>query len=224
MAAQRLAKERAEREVAALPSQSSQAHHLHGSTGSVGATGSAGARRTPPNSTAGSFTTGVARKIRHHGAQKATTYAGGNMAGAGVPMRLSATEIDDDEEEEGAGERLGSLRNPMDDTDWDAQFYGAAPIRGLHARTASGQSRGGHAGSLPGRTVTTETSPPSGSPDDLTPGNSKGKDYFSKISAETGERNKAKEDELRRRGSVDERAMTMTSGRLFVANPDADSD
>jgi len=28
------------------------------------------------------------------------------------------------------------------------------------------------------------------------------------------------EDDLRRRGSVDDRAMTMSTGRLFVANPD----
>ena len=27
-------------------------------------------------------------------------------------------------------------------------------------------------------------------------------------------------DELKRRGSVDERTMTLTSGRLFIANPD----
>lgn len=31
-------------------------------------------------------------------------------------------------------------------------------------------------------------------------------------------------DELRRRGSVDERTMTMSAGRLYIANPDADSD
>jgi hypothetical protein len=147
------------------------------------------------------------------------------MAGAGVPMRLSATEIDDDEED-GAGERLGSLRNPMDDMDWDAQFYGAGPIRGLHQRSASGQSRGNY-GAAPGglaqggRTSTMESTPPSGSPDETTPSNTRGKDYFASHNEES---EKAKEDELRRRGSVDERAMTLTSGRLFVANPDSDSD
>ncbi|OBT50401.1 hypothetical protein VE04_09603 [Pseudogymnoascus sp. 24MN13] len=31
-------------------------------------------------------------------------------------------------------------------------------------------------------------------------------------------------EELRRRGSVDERTMTMSAQRLFVANPDEDSD
>lgn len=31
-------------------------------------------------------------------------------------------------------------------------------------------------------------------------------------------------EELRRRGSVDERTMTMSAGRLFIANPDSDSD
>jgi hypothetical protein len=31
-------------------------------------------------------------------------------------------------------------------------------------------------------------------------------------------------EELRRRGSVDERTMTMSHGRLYIANPDCDSD
>lgn len=39
-------------------------------------------------------------------------------------------------------------------------------------------------------------------------------------SAITREKSVRNPDELRRRGSVDERTMTLTSGRLFIANPD----
>lgn len=57
-----------------------------------------------------------------------------------------------------------------------------------------------------------------------------GHDYFKEQAArkrdgesteDEGEKER-KEDELRRRGSVDDRAMTMGNVRLFVANPDLD--
>ncbi|KAH6665740.1 hypothetical protein B0J14DRAFT_211101 [Halenospora varia] len=40
----------------------------------------------------------------------------------------------------------------------------------------------------------------------------------------TREKSTKNPDELRRRGSVDDRTMTMSAGRLYIANPDADSD
>lgn len=40
----------------------------------------------------------------------------------------------------------------------------------------------------------------------------------------TREKSVRNPEELRRRGSVDERTMTMSHGRLYIANPDADSD
>jgi hypothetical protein len=39
-------------------------------------------------------------------------------------------------------------------------------------------------------------------------------------SALTREKSVKSADELRRRGSVDERTSTLSSGRLFIANPD----
>ena len=54
-------------------------------------------------------------------------------------------------------------------------------------------------------------------------------DYFDHTANNKGESSpedeeiqKKTEDELRRRGSVDDRAMTMGGVRLFVANPDLD--
>lgn len=40
----------------------------------------------------------------------------------------------------------------------------------------------------------------------------------------TREKSVKSPEELRRRGSVDDRTMTMSAGRLYIANPDADSD
>ncbi|KAF2663243.1 hypothetical protein BT63DRAFT_461355 [Microthyrium microscopicum] len=212
-AAQRLAKERAEREVALLPGQS------HGSL-------AGSQRRTPPNSTAGSFTSGVARKIRHHGATKATTF-NGNMAGAGVPMRLSASEVDDDEEE-GVGERLESMRLDSE-PDWDAQFYAAgrtgSNLGALHGRSTSGTSGASGIGSSAHTRMRSAEATPTNHEEAKA-----SSDYFAGRKADEAESSpeeneeevQKKEDELRRRGSVDDRAMTMSGVRLFVANPDLD--
>jgi hypothetical protein len=40
----------------------------------------------------------------------------------------------------------------------------------------------------------------------------------------TREKSVKSPEELRRRGSVDDRTMTMSAGRLYIANPDAESD
>lgn len=40
----------------------------------------------------------------------------------------------------------------------------------------------------------------------------------------TREKSVKNPDELRRRGSIDERTMTLSAGRLYIANPDEDSD
>jgi hypothetical protein len=245
---QRLAKERAEREVAAGP-------HGHG-------------RSTPPvsSSAGGSFTGGVARKIRHHGG-KPVQYTGGNMAGAGVPMRLSATEVEDEQED------VRHSKQEDDLSEWERDpAWGYSGSRQHHRRTGSGRSslgsqrRGGGSGYQPrfSTASSTPTSAHSRSPSELqlqdlaeeTPvpaghpnyrPNARDSDYFAQ-SGDTGEsggsgssgnserensfgapghlppKNEKEEknnDDLIRRGSVDERTMTMGRGvRLFVANPD----
>jgi hypothetical protein len=127
LAAMRAAKERAEREVALPPSG---AHHHHHASARAGGMMMGGAAATTqlqhqPDGGSSSFTSGVARKIRHHGgAPKASKYAGGNLVGAGVPMRLSANEVDDDDDVPD-----DDAAQPGRDDDWgmDASFYGALP-------------------------------------------------------------------------------------------------
>lgn len=243
---QRMAKERAEREVTAGP---------------IGAS-----RLTPGTGTAGSgsFTGGVARKIRHHGG-KPVQYTGGNLAGAGVPLRLSATEVDDEPED--ARNSVGN----EDMSEWEkdpAWGYAGNGRPGYHHhRTPSGRSSLGsqrrtNSGFQQQRFSTAGSTPTSGhsrSPSEThlpnlseeTPVPSatqrQASSYFvapveegentpsseeenafggvselprkNKMAAPLGKKKETAED-LIRRGSVDERTMTMGRQRLFVANPD----
>ncbi|KAL2350661.1 hypothetical protein BJ546DRAFT_857267 [Cryomyces antarcticus] len=190
---------------------------------------------------------GVRSKIRHHGAPKASSYNPTNLSGAGVPMRLSASEVDEGESD--------------DDSQHAPWLY--------HRRTDSGRSSLGsgrrvvsYVNPHTGR-ISTSSTPPSGqgsSPSDDIPELAEAdetpvptqygqqrSDYFTQTggagnsggSGSSGERensfgnvaqlpqhksrrdNERKtSDELRRRGSVDDRTMTMSGVRLFVANPD----
>ena len=178
---------------------------------------------------------GVRSKIgRHHGMPKASLYAPQTYAGSGVPMRLSASEVD-----EGDDEDAGSVKG--------ASNY--------HHRTGSGRSSLGSGRRMSyanpaGRVSSNSTPPQNSSPEDLgdlqeepTPHQfDSSNNYFehtktnlSTGSGSSGERNfgevaqlpmtlpkqeKKGTDDLVRRGSVDERTTTMSNTRLFIANPD----
>ncbi|KAF2274407.1 uncharacterized protein EI97DRAFT_451728 [Westerdykella ornata] len=223
LAAQRAAKMRANMEVAGGP------HH--------------GAPRA--SSSSSGVAAGVRSKITHR-APKASLYAPGNLAGTGVPMRLSASEVDEGDSEDGAS--VGGTK--------------------FHQRTGSGRSSLGSgrrvayagSGAGTGARMSSNSTPPEGVAnneagmadlvEEETPatGYNAG-DYLEHTgtglygrsgSASSGERQfgdvgqmprvqegKQKEkkgaDDLHRRGSVmsvDERTMTMSGTRLFIANPD----
>jgi hypothetical protein len=175
------------------------------------------------------------------------------MAGAGVPLRLSATEAEDDDDEEFARrDGSGSAVSQHDDWGMDASFYGSGG-RGsdVHRRTGSGRSSLGSRSNTLGDRFSAggvdNTSPVAGHGrnmsvdygmlrlDERTPLASQfnglhQSDYFNPerkgtedaSSPEDDAERERREDELRRRGSVDDRAMTMSGVRLFVANPDLD--
>jgi hypothetical protein len=178
---------------------------------------------------------GVRSKIRHHGAPKTVGYSPATLlVGAqGVPARLSASEVGDED-------------NSGDDDGDSGRHYN---------RTGSGRSSlvGQRYGNRPSGRLSTGSTPPSGpagggSPAEPSAENTKtpmpgaGPEHFpgeqgSKASGSSGEErrfgnagpmegpaavrteSKGAED-LSRRGSVDERAMTMRGPRLYVANPD----
>jgi hypothetical protein len=199
---------------------------------------------------------GVTAKIRHHGKAGLVGYSPGDLVGGvgGVPMRLSASEVEPGDSDEESGNAH----------------------HGYHHRTASGRSsvtssrrgptysRQSGASSTVGKWSSGNTPPDSlhdlaetpvpGDPN-YDPTDSHGDGTRSAGSGSSGERadnvgdlgsgdaarlasnslmqstitrekSVRNPEELRRRGSVDERTMTMSlsAGRLYIANPDADSD
>lgn len=198
------------------------------------------------NSTSGRTSTlssgGVVGKIRHGGVPKAPGYVPANMSGAGVPMRLSANEMLGDEDDE-----QGYIRGD------NAMVHGRSGSG--KSSTNSTKYRSGYPRTDQGRFSTASTPPsgdgsPSArdripeeshhGPDDFKSDyyatrekkDSTDEDSFGELREMSGPNAAAqaagqakKAEDLRRRGSVDERAMSMGTGvKLFVANPDVDSD
>jgi hypothetical protein len=200
-----------------------------------------GPHHAPLRNTSGSsgVAAGVRSKVRHHGVPKASLYAPVAMTGSGVPVRLSATEVD-----EGDSDDNGSTGK------------GAGPY---HHRTGSGRSSLGSGRRIsyanPGGRMSTGSTPPNGQ--NTSPGEVMGDlaeeetpvpnynptNYFEHTktglsggSGSSEERNFGAagqmpqslpkpqpvqdKSDLFRRGSVDERTTTMTNTRLFIANPD----
>jgi hypothetical protein len=185
-------------------------------------------------------------KIRHHGVPKAPGYVPANLSGAGVPMRLSANEMLGDEEEgRSIGEtnpsmmhaRSGSGRSSTN----SAKYPSGYPRSQGRFSTSSTPPSGGEGGSSNDDIPELAETPGAGRGDQrhdyfnsasVNPDPMDAEDSFGDIREMKGPNaalqatQKAKNNEdLRRRGSVDERAMSMSTGvRLFVANPDPDAD
>ncbi|CAJ2507601.1 Uu.00g087870.m01.CDS01 [Anthostomella pinea] len=220
-ARQRAAKQRAAQEVVGRPAQART------STG----IGSAGK---------------VAAKIRHHGKPGVVGYAPDNnyIGVGGVPLRLSATEVEgeDSDDDDVSMQRLHHRR-----TGSSGRSSTASGRRGVAYRNSSGLTQGGKKWSpsdtpergsmvmedpefLPGDDkLSRAQSTASGSsgeradalPELVKPSAAKLASNSLLNAALTREKSVKNPEELRRRGSVDERTMTLnTSGRLFIANPD----
>lgn len=188
-------------------------------------------------------------KIRHHGVPKAPGYIPANLSGAGVPMRLSANEMLGDEDEgKSVGEtnlsmvhaRSGSGRSSTNSAKYPSGYPRSNQGRFSTTSTPpSGESGSPHE-DIP---EMAETPGPSRRKNSQEYFDEKGgasasgsssqierEDSFGDLkemkapNAALQAAQKAKNNEdLRRRGSVDERAMSMSAGvRLFVANPDLD--
>lgn len=182
---------------------------------------------------------GVRSKIRHHGAPKASTYTSGNFGGAGVPMRLSATEVDEGDSDDDAASQYARRNHTRNGSGRSSAGSGhrnhsLASARGYsNGATPPGHSPVDSMGDL------AEEQTPMPQQFDQAP------DYFTAPGGQGGsggsiqreenfgvigglpqktrplvEPDRKTSEELRRRGSVDDRTMTMGGGRLFVANPD----
>ncbi|KAL9124207.1 MAG: hypothetical protein Q9217_006442 [Psora testacea] len=200
--------------------------------------GRASEGRTSTSGSMGSSSLGVRSKIRHHGVPKASGYSSANMVGGGVPTRLSANEVGDD------GTYLGNPSGGRTSHNRTSSAH-SRDSRSQFLTVDTQQPRRYSQGSTPlsGQGTSNEDIPEL--EETPMPANEPNADYFSSEPGQGGsggssereasfgnvaqmEAPKAKnegksQDELRRRGSVDERANTMSfmgGGRLFVANPD----
>ncbi|KAI1125903.1 hypothetical protein F5Y10DRAFT_246119 [Nemania abortiva] len=186
----------------------------------------------------------VVTKFRHHGKPGVVGYTPENnfIGVGGVPLRLSATEVEgeDSEEDDISARKLHHRR-----TGSSGRSSTASGRRGVAYRTSGSI---GHSGKRWSPTDTPERSSMVDEPE-YKPGEDQLERAASTHSGSSAERadalpelggaNAAKlasksllnaaltreksvknPEDLRRRGSVDERTMTLSSGRLFIANPD----
>lgn len=212
-------------------------------------TGSAGSSSGGRTSTGISATTKVAAKIRHHGKLPVVGYANENHVGVGgVPMRLSATEV----EGESSEEEFASSSHHRRTGSSGRSSIGSSSRRNVSYRASGGTVTG--TGSQSGRRWSPGDTPErAGSlveqPEDTMPviddaASGRAQSTHSGSSAEradnvgelgaaprlaskslmhsalTREKSVKSPEELKRRGSVDERTATLTSQRLYIANPD----
>lgn len=194
--------------------------------------------RTSTSGSMGSGSMGVRSKIRHHGMPKATGYSYANMVGGGVPMRLSASEVGDEGNHYDDSDRKTSMNNQRTST---GKSTGENKWLDIDQKHRNRYSQGSTVqGESPNEDIPElEESPGIGEQPQQ-----KG-EYFPRVAGHGSGSSSEKEngfgqvgqmgaprsvekarktsDELRRRGSVDERTNTMGymgQGRLFVANPD----
>lgn len=192
----------------------------------------------------------VAAKIRHHGKPGVIGYSPENnyVGVGGVPLRLSATEVEgeDNSEDDAALQRWHHRR-----TGSSGRSSTGSGRRGMVYRTSGGllpsNSHGGSRrwspGETPERTDSLADKETEMGAEDSASGKARsfasGSDgeRFDSVpdmtnaarrannslmnAALTREKSTKNPEDLRRRGSVDERTMTLTgTGRLFIANPD----
>ncbi|KAI9676327.1 MAG: hypothetical protein M1817_000484 [Caeruleum heppii] len=187
-------------------------------------------------------------KIRHHGKPTTVGYTPASLVGgvSGVPMRLSASEVgdegnrDDDVDSRRAHQRNGSRLSSVSQDHRQSTYLRANHSGASSARYSQASNISGNDSSPDG--MSAETPMPNSSQgrnDYFAQGGGNGTSGGSGSSAEREsqfgqagrmppqtdrallrEKSVKNPDELRRRGSVDDRTMTMSGVRLFVANPD----
>lgn len=221
-AQQRAAKQRANQEVSARAAQGRTATGISSGAGKVAA------------------------KIRHHGKPGVVGYTPENnyIGVGGVPLRLSATEVEGEDSDDD-DLSMGRLHHRR--TGSSGRSSTTSGRRAAAYRTSGGVAPGGKKwspGATPERTGSLAESQAEYQPGDdrldrpqsVQSGSSAekadalpelGKMSAAKLASNsllnaalTREKSVKNPEDLKRRGSVDERTMTLSSGRLFIANPD----
>ena len=190
----------------------------------------------------GSATGKVAAKIRHYGKTPVVGYApGANHVGVGgLPMRLISTEGDSSGEEDshvaprpqhrrtassgksstGSGIR-GLSQRPSGTVGTMTTQHGSSSATPERSDSLAGPRQAEGADSASARAQSSRSGSSAERADNVMELSSVPKlAVNSHKSSLTREKSTKNPEELRRRGSVDERTATLTSGRLFIANPD----
>ncbi|KAG6029433.1 hypothetical protein E4U41_000344 [Claviceps citrina] len=212
--------------------------------------GGRGALAGSRSSTGISATGKVAAKIRHHGKTPVVGYAPGdtNHVGVGgVPLRLSATEVEGGSSDEDDTQIMSRAHHRRTGSSGRSSTGSGRPVgqyRASAGSVASGSTRRRSPGDTPERTGSLADHPeePAKLMDDAASGRAQSSRSASsgeradnvgelgitpklasnsqRHSALTRDKSVKNVQELKRRGSVDERTATLTSGRLYIANPD----
>ncbi|KAH0562030.1 hypothetical protein GP486_003266 [Trichoglossum hirsutum] len=198
-------------------------------------------------SSTNSAAAGSARKIRHHHAKNNPNFSPATLVGVGgVPMRLSASEVgdegDSDEEVDNRSsyhKRTGSGRSSIGSNHRRPVGHVVNPAPSMTSRNSLGKGGTPPSGGSSSPNMAELETPLPGKPgrrgdyfsnaNGGSSGNSSRENSFGNVGSLAPkparnplarEKSVKSPDELRRRGSVDDRAMTMSAGRLFIANPD----
>lgn len=173
-------------------------------------------------------------KIRH-GGKAGLDFSPSNLVGAKVPVRLSANEIGDGDDDarssEGLHRRTGSGRSSLGSNRYPSGYQRQQGTMGSNSTPPNEKTDLPDVSeNTPAELQEEEKSRVSSlvKDDTATTHSSEQEDMVGDMEAPNAaaalSQKAKKADELRRRGSVDERTTSMTNVRLFVANPDSDSD
>ena len=183
---------------------------------------------------AGARRSGNSGKIRH--TKGGLDFSPSNLVGAKVPVRLSANEIGEEEEDARSAEgvamhrRTGSGRSSIASARYPSGYQRPQGTMGSNSTPPSEKTdlpnvsentpaeiqeeEKSRVSSLVKDDAATTHTANSSEIEDWVP------DMEAPSAADQAAQKAKKADELRRRGSVDERTTSMTNVRLFVANPD----
>ena len=197
--------------------------------------------RLSTSTSGGSSSLGVRSKITNrYNLAKPVGYSANLLGTTGVPLRLSATEVGDEEKD--GRDAFGDLHGRRSGSGRSSLQNAARLNNTMHARMSGRMSTDSTPPREPSVSPPVPTTPVSASTTMVNKRRTIGEDYFLHPSGNGGSESSGEEarfgdvgdmrapkfqlegksaDDLARRGSVDERAATMRGAvKLFVANPD----
>ncbi|KAH8702188.1 hypothetical protein BGW36DRAFT_394898 [Talaromyces proteolyticus] len=182
------------------------------------------------NGASGRTGTLASGKIRHQSGKAGPAYSPSTLVGATVPVRLSANEVGDDDEDDHSHRRAsGSARSSLGSMHRYPSGYQRPPgktppneqanIPEVAETAPVGENQGydssGHSSLQKDHEAAYQETHPENDFGDIG-------EMAAPPAADTAMQKVNKADDLRRRGSVDDRTTSLTGVRLFVANPDQD--